>query len=181
MDMRKWAVAGLLLLHIGWIANHIRWVVNDEINPWRLGGYAMYTVPSPSARFQVFDLAFPEMPTPVNTTRFDAAEHLTNAERVFRCAPVPPAAMRAFFEENENLIGKDLAFVFTERRIHRHPRSIKREMQGMVDVRFEDERTFTYRSRFCGKEQVETVTLPEFASPGGSPAVMPDVPSTTLP
>lgn len=181
MDIRKWAVAGLLLLHLGWIFNHMRWVVNDDINPWRLGGYAMYTVPNPATAFQVYDAAFPDMPVPANTKRYEAAERFTNPGRAFRCAPVLPAAMQAFFEENGNLIGRTVALVFTERRLHRHPRSVGREMQGVVDVTFQDERTFTYRSRFCGTERTETVTLPESALPEGSSAIMPDVPSTTLP
>lgn len=160
MDLRKWAVAGLLILHIGWIANHMRWVATDQINPWKLGGYAMYTVPAPVAQFQVYDADFPDTPALVNGMQYEAAERLTNAGRTFRCAPVPPAAMRGFFEENGNLIGKHLALIYTERRLYRDPRTFKREIQGVIELSWQDERTFTYRSRFCGKEYIQSATLP---------------------
>jgi hypothetical protein len=160
MDIRKWAVAGLLILHIGWIANHMRWVATDQINPWKLGGYAMYTVPAPMANFQVYDAEFPDTPALVNTMRYEAAERFTNSGRTFRCAQVPPAALREFFEENGNLIGKHLAFIYTERRFNRNPRSIKREIQGVMELSWQDARTFTYRTSFCGKERTQTATLP---------------------
>lgn len=160
LDIRKWVVAGLLILHIGWMANHMRWVMTDQIDPWRLGGYAMYTIPPPAARFQVYDADFPDTPALVNSMLYEAAERFTNPRRAFRCAQVPPAAMRGFFEENGNLIGKHLAFIYTERRFYRDPRSFKREIQGVIELSWQDERTFTYRSRFCGKEQIQSATLP---------------------
>lgn len=160
MDIRKWVVAGLLILHIGWIANHMRLVATGQINPWKLGGYAMYTVPALVPKFQVYDADFPDMPAEVNAIRYEAAESFTNVGRTFRCAPVPPAALRGFFAENANLIGKHLAFIYTDVRFYRNPRSIKREIQGVIELSWQDERTFTYRSRFCGKEQIQSATLP---------------------
>lgn len=159
MDIRKWAVAGLLILQIIWIGNHMRLVASDQINPWRLGGYAMYTVPSPAVRFQVYDPNLPDLPIAVNLLRYEAAGRFTNPWRTFRCSPESSAALRGFFEENGTLIGKNLVLVYSERRFYRDPRSSKREMQGVVGVTWQDERTFTFTSRFCGKEVTETATL----------------------
>lgn len=184
MDIRKWVVAGLVILHIGWIANHMRLVVTDQINPWKLGGYAMYTVANPTTKFQVYDAEFPDMPAQVKGKLYEAAQSFTNAERTFRCAPVPPAALFGFFAENVNLIGRHLAFIYTEVRFHRDPRSVKREIQGVMELSWKDERTFTYRSNFCGKEQIQSGTLPETVLVPSSEIpsnTLPDVPSTTLP
>lgn len=185
MDIRKWILAGLVILHIGWIANHMRWVITDQINPWKLGGYAMYTIPVPAAKLQVYDADFPDTPAPVKTMRYEAAERFTNATRTFRCVPPSPAALRGFFEENGNLIGKHLAIMYTEGRFYRDPRSHKRKIQGVIELSWQDERTFTYRSSFCGKEETETATLPESAASAAAPEVplttMPDVPSAKLP
>lgn len=182
MDIRKWILAGLLILHIGWIANHMRWVLTDQINPWKLGGYGMYTVPTPAAKLQVYDADFPDTPTLVKTMQFEAAERFTNITRTFRCAPPPPAALLGFFEENGNLIGKHLAFIYTEARFNRDPRSYKRKIQGVLELSWQDERTFIYRSRFCGKEQIQSATLPETASvPSSGAPALPEVPSTAMP
>ena len=44
IDIRKWIISGLLILHIASIANHMRRVAGGQINQWKLGGYAMYTI-----------------------------------------------------------------------------------------------------------------------------------------
>lgn len=159
MDFRKWIVAGLLVLHIGWIGNHMRLVAADQINPWRLGGYGMYTIPSPFPRLQVFDASMPDAPIPVNTVHYEAVLRSSNAARTFRCASIPSAALRSFFNENRNLFGKNLVFVYSERRFIHFPPSTKRELQGAVRVTWQDMQSFTYTSRFCGKEETGSVTL----------------------
>jgi hypothetical protein len=171
IDIRKWIIAGLLILHIAWIGNHVRWVAAGQINPWRLGGYAMYTVPSPSPGMQVYDVNFPETRLKASTVRYDAATRFTNASRTFRCANVPSAALLAFFDENKDLIGRNLAFVFTERQFFRNPPTTKRTKQGFVTVMWRNERTFTYTNRFCGKEESASATLPESTLPEITPAL----------
>lgn len=159
MDIRKLTVLGLLALHIVWIGNHMRLVANDQINPWRLGGYAMYTVPNLSLRMQVYDASFPDMPIEVNRLKYELALRFTNATRTFRCANESAAALRAFFDENSTLIGRQLVLVYSERRFVRVPPSTKRQIQGMVIVTWQDERSFTFTNRFCGREVTESATL----------------------
>lgn len=158
-DFRKWFVLGLLVLHIIWIGNHMRWVANDQINPWQLGGYAMYTIPSPRPRVQVYDANFPDIPIPVNTLHYEAATRLTNPGRAFRCAHVSSASLRGFFDENRDLIRRNLVFVYSERRFVHAPPSVKKETQGTVTVTWRDAQSFIYTSRFCGKEHTESATL----------------------
>lgn len=160
VDFRKWIILGLLILQIGWIGNHIRLVASDQINPWRLGGYAMYTVPNPNVEFWVYEPDFSNQPIPVNTVQYEAATRLTNATRTFRCAGMSSAALLAFFNENRNLIGRNLLFVFGERRFVRSPPSTKGQVQGTVAVTWQDRRSFTHVSKFCGSEHVETAVLP---------------------
>jgi len=93
VDIRKWIIAGLLILHIAWIGNHLRWVANDEINPWRMGGYAMYTVPSLGQRILVFDASFPEAPRKVKMHQFERATSVTNYARTCQRACVGLAGL----------------------------------------------------------------------------------------
>jgi hypothetical protein len=170
--IRKWAIWGLLVIHIAWIANHMRWIANDQINPWRMGGYAMYTVPLPAARIQLFDADFPDTPIRAKLLQYERATRLTNYDRTFRCANVPASALLAFFEENQDLIGRNLAFIYYERRLVRTPPGAKRVTQGMVVVIWRDERSFSYTNRFCGREETASATLPE-TLPGAASTALP--------
>ena len=160
MDIRKWVVSGLLILQLAWIGNHMRLVANDQINPWRLGGYGMYTIPNPSQKMRVYDPNFPDLPVQVKTLQYEAATRFTNPGRAFRCAHVSSASLRSFFDENRNLIGTNLVFVYSERRFVHAPPSVEKETQGVVEVTWQDERSFTYTSRFCGREHTESAALP---------------------
>jgi hypothetical protein len=162
IDIRKWIIAGLLIVHIAWIGNHMRWVANGEIDPWKLGGYAMYTVPDPSVRLRVYLENRPDTPIQVKkSSRYYLATYFANIDRAFRCADIPAAALLAFFEENTGLIGSNLAFIYSDLRVVGDPPSVKRMMQGMVVVTWQDTQTFTYTNRFCGNEHVASATLPE--------------------
>ena len=156
---RKSIVFGLLILHIGWIGNHIRLNMSDEINPWRLGGYAMYTVPNPGNRVRVYDTLNLDNPIRVRLLQFEASTRFTNAGRTFRCAGIPAKSLRSFFNENPELIGRSLVFVFTETRFIRMPPSTERETRGLVVVTWQSPQNFSYTSRFCGREESQSGTL----------------------
>lgn len=160
IDVKKWIIAGLLILHIAWLGNHLRWVSDGQINPWKLGGYGMYTVPDPDPRMRVYDANFPDAPIGANMARYLLAVLFTNSGRVFRCADVPAEALFGFFYDNRELIGQQLAFVYSERQFNHDPPSAKRVKQGMVIVAWQDTQTFTYTNRFCGKAHTGSATLP---------------------
>jgi hypothetical protein len=156
----KWIVGGLLLLQIAWIGNHLRWVSTGQINPWKLGGYGMYTVPNPRPALAVYDANFPNAPLGVNSTGYDLATRFTNGSRAFRCADVPAEALVAFFDDNRDLIGRNLAFVYAEGQFVRDPPSVKKVIQGVATVTWQDGQTFTYTNQFCGTTHVGTATVP---------------------
>jgi len=173
IDIRKWIIGGLLILHIAWIGNHLRWVAGGQINPWRLGGYGMYTIPNPISGLRIYDANFPATPIRASSIGYDIATRFTNSMRTFRCADVPAAALLAFFEDNRGLIGRNLAFVYSERQFVRDPPSTKRVVQGTVTLSWQDTRSFTYTNRFCGNEHTGTATLPE--------TIFAPLPETTFP
>lgn len=47
---------GLFLLHSGWVCVHAYYHSQDMLNPWKLGGYAMYTRPTPRFYSDVYYL-----------------------------------------------------------------------------------------------------------------------------
>ena len=52
MNIKQYLV-GIFIIHTLWIVVHLILVMNNQINPWKLGGYGMYTVPSPSFKIDV--------------------------------------------------------------------------------------------------------------------------------
>lgn len=161
IDSTKWIFAALLVFHIAWIANHMRLVAAGQINPWKLGGYGMYTVPQPTSRLLVIDAAFPRTPTPVNLVRYLSAQRFRNPGRVFLCDHIPTESIRALIYENRNLIGRRIAIFVVEIRFVRKPPSIERIVRGYVTLTWQDMHTFNYVSRFCGTEHAETAKWDE--------------------
>ena len=43
-SLRKLVIVALVVLHSVWIVVHLNLVSRDLINPWKLGGYGMYTI-----------------------------------------------------------------------------------------------------------------------------------------
>lgn len=153
-----------LVIHVAWIVNHLWWVANDRIDPWKLGGYGMYTVPSPGLRLEIQWVSASGRtgnlnPDSYSTRAIQRSINLTNKDRVFRCAPVSPKSLRAFFEENPSLRGVNLAFVFSELRFVRDPVAAKRREQGRVEVQWIGDNDFVYGNSFCGDIETGQVTL----------------------
>lgn len=151
IDIKKWIIAGILIFHIAWIGNHMRWELNERINPWKLGGYAMYTSVNPLPGVRLYEPVSRER-IKADFVPYEAATLFTNGRRAFRCASVPPRALVAFFKANTDLIGKSLVFVYSERQLFRDPLSTKRVTVGVLFVTWQGAEEFSYTSNFCGNE-----------------------------
>lgn len=154
-----------LALHVAWIANHLRWTANEQINPWKAGGYGMYTGPVATPKVFV-EMVSPSGATAAIDTReyslteFGRIIDRNNINRIFRCAPIPPEAVRAFFDENPKLRGVDLSIVFTEIFLSRNPVEGKRREQGRVQVQWIRHDSLVYGSLFCGNVETDAVSWP---------------------
>lgn len=155
----------VLVIHVMWIVNHLRWVANDEVNPWKMGGYGMYTVPSPQLRVDI-RAVLPSGKIRIldsgsySLREFQRSFHRTNQDRVLRCAPVEPANVRAFFDENPRFRGANLTFVFWEREFIRKPVGVRTREQGRVQVEWIGDRNLVYGSMFCGNLVTGEVSWP---------------------
>jgi hypothetical protein len=155
----------VLVIHVAWIVNHLRWVANDEVNPWKLGGYGMYTVPSPSLRVDIKGILPSGAvgildPDSYSLRAFERSFRKTNPNRVFRCAHVEPANLRAFFDENPNLRGANLVLGFLDREFVRKPVGVRWREQGRVQVEWIGDRNLVYGSLFCGDVVTGEVSWP---------------------
>lgn len=157
-------IIAVLILHSLWIVNHLRWVATKQINPWKLGGYGMYTVPPPRVTLQLLDLQNPGAiqridPRSYSLERYRAMTKLTNPNRVFRCAHVGSEELKALFEENPQFRGNNLGLLYLEDMFVHEPVSVKRVRQGRVTVNWIGKDFFEYASEFCGNKKTGKVAL----------------------
>ena len=162
---KKAIIYALLAAHTLWIANHMRLVYMDRVNPWRLGGYGMYTTADPRTTVRVIDTRFPGAPmfippTEASFTRMQAAVRFTNITRAFRCAHITDDLLKVFFQENKNLVGRNMTIQFLDRyMLHKAP-WLERRLQGQVAIEWQGDNQLTYHSQFCGDELKGVAILP---------------------
>lgn len=161
MSPKQWrratigAIALILAVHVGWICTHLWLVKNERINPWKLGGYGMYTVPHLNLRTHVFLFdrsannwaELQREPPQFSTFRFNAA----NDWHVFRCRPFDTEKIKIFFDENPHLRFRSLLIVVTEIRFFRYPVKITREAVQQVEIAWSGEEKFGFRGNACGE------------------------------
>ena len=162
---RRMLFWGLLLVHAAWICVHLGLVAAGQINPWKLGGYGMYTVPhkDPRVHVFVFDAAaqeWTEIPRSLrqfNTYRFDRENFL----HVFRCRAPSDESLAAFMDENPHLRHRPLTIVLTEVDFLRQPIAAKRRPYANMQIAWGGEERFAYRGEVCGKPVEGTVDYAE--------------------
>lgn len=145
----------LLSVHLVWICLHLVLVAGEEINPWKLGGYGMYTVPSPDARTHVyiFDesggkwIEIPRRQRGFESFEFDRRNHL----HVFRCRAPSEASIVGFLDQNPHLRYRPLTLALSEQLFDRSPVAVRRQIYAKVEIAWAGRTRFAYRGAICGK------------------------------
>ena len=154
----------VLVVQVIWIANHMRWIANDQINPWKLGGYAMYTVPTSKDRLDISKVSPSGEIGPLDSAitykfvKFIRSVEHANPGRTFRCAPLEPRSLRVFFEENPLLRGVNLVFIFSGTRFSRDPVAMQKREQGRIEIEWLGDSNLVYRNLFCGNVETGEIT-----------------------
>lgn len=140
----------LIGLHGAWIVIHMNLVSRELINPWKLGGYGMYTTTHPSPALYLFDRRFDGFEIPSKT--YDLANfERENKYFIFRCRPITATSLQTFFNEHARFVGIPLKFVVTERKILRNPIRLKRVPQANLIIRWTGKSAFEYVTKVCGE------------------------------
>ena len=146
-------VGALLAVHVVWIGVHMSLAADKKINPWKLGGYAMYTTPHPNARAHVFIFdegarRWAEIQRSENkfsSFAFDRA----NALHVFRCGRPSEAALIGFMDENPHLRNRPLTIAISETVFERYPVKTGRTLATRIEIAWGKDNTFAYRGKTC--------------------------------
>jgi hypothetical protein len=153
---RTMLVAGLLIVHSVWILNHLRLVAGDKINPWKLGGYGMYTVPDPRQRLAILvetEGGFREIDQrTLNMEGFREHMPFADQSRSFRCIAPPEAAIASLIRDNYPLKHTAMAIVYIERAFDKAKRNVVNDTRGQMIITWEDLAELTYSNTLCGIE-----------------------------
>lgn len=154
----KIGFAVLLLLHSIWVVVHMNLVSRELINPWKLGGYAMYTTANPRPKLQIFDMRFG--PTPMDWASYnDKGFFEENYRYAFRCARFSEKSMHRFFADNSLLVGVPIQFVVWEKRLLRGPVRIEGAAHALLAIRWKGSDEFQYAGQVCGQQYGGQVKL----------------------
>ncbi|MEM7178580.1 MAG: hypothetical protein AAF503_12850 [Pseudomonadota bacterium] len=144
----------LIALHVGWLGVHLWLVKTHQINPWKLGGYAMYTVPhlNPLTHVFVFDegaqrwAELERSRALFNSYNFDKSDDL----HVFRCRPPGTDSLIGFMDENPHLRYRPLTIAISERQFFKDPIRAERHPVMTVQIAWAGETRFAYKGEICG-------------------------------
>ncbi len=149
-SVRKAIMVGLVVLHSVWIVIHLNLVSRDLINPWKLGGYGMYTTAHANPGLHLFDSRVPSFEIPATT--FDIVKTLQeNRFFNFRCQPITIASVQTLLKDNPRFIGIPLRFIITELKILRDPIRPERLPHAIMEIRWTGPTTFDYAGKICGE------------------------------
>lgn len=152
-NWRKNLLFLLIGIHLAWVTCHIYLVATDGVNPWKMGGYAMYTQPHYGPSVVVRSL--PDEAAVPGTEEYykprTSAFYRANWNFNLYCKPMTKTGLIALFENNPDLIGKYLSLDLFVYRFRTKPLRMDPEQVGDTVVTWQDKNTFTYQTNICGK------------------------------
>lgn len=152
---QTYVLFGLLAAHIAWVCWHISLVAAERVNPWKLGGYAMYTQPSrgvslvinelnPDGTIKLVDWPNEEGVRSYELDRFYRANWYFN----LYCKPVTKNSLAKLFDDNQVLQGKDILIELYAERFRAKPLRMDTEKIAEIKVLWPDN-DFVYEARHC--------------------------------
>lgn len=144
----KFVLVALLVVHIAWIITHLVLVTREQINPWKLGGYGMYTTVYSDPVLYVYDMRFSEFQLPTSAYSYDEFVQ-KNFGFTFRCRRFSEESLKDFFKASPQLVGVYLRFIVGELELMRNPIRAERVPQSVLEVRWTDPNTFLYAGQVC--------------------------------
>lgn len=146
---KGWLLLAVICVHVLWICFHLNAVANKRFNPWKLGGYGMYTIPPPSTQLSVFDLSFGRKQIPRDQYERNGFRE-KNYRFSIRCLPPSKESIQAFFDENPSLAKKSLEFAIHERIFKRYPMSWEREEITNLKLYWRKDFKYLLEGTVCG-------------------------------
>jgi hypothetical protein len=139
----KYFLWTLLGLHAGWILFHMILISFEQINPWKLGGYAMYTTPEGIATITVSTTIGT---TSVTLPGIDTFGYRTQMGHIqWYCLPVHEGAIEALFDDNPILLKRDFSVTTSQSSFYTAPLRLEPFVVHKVSISWQSETRYTLR------------------------------------
>lgn len=153
-----------LSLHILFFCVHFVLVSKDIINPWKLGGYGMYTIPAPTT---FVNIAVVPVGLDLSSIADEEYEEFLDGDPfvakqnnfVAPCFGWDVSDIAGIFEENPDYHGRDLRLVAVKRAFTRYPISVFNVVFADIEVRWLDSEIFDVSGQVCEREFLGIGTL----------------------
>jgi len=163
-DWKRYVLFALLTVHTLWIAHHIYLATRDGVNPWKMGGYAMYVEPKRGVAVDVHMLNSDGTVQDELIRNIDLYDlYQGNLNFNVYCKPVTEKSLIRFVEDNEFLEYTDVRLELFAYRFAANPLRTDPYLIGITDIRWLSDGRFAYEVKMCGdevdREGVVTVEL----------------------
>lgn len=136
----------ILALHGLLLVTHLTLHVRDEVNPWKLGGYGMYTMPSPATTVTVIAESNPDRFVYVGGLR----EH--NWYFNWYCKTISKQSLDTLLTENHWLIGEPFTITVTTEDFRHYPAGRVDRVIHEATVTWETPDTYLLSGVACGRK-----------------------------
>ena len=143
-----------LTVHATWLLIHACLVANDRINPWKLGGYAMYTVPAPCASVRVLqsdEHGFFEDIQLKGISLTEEAEDGFRKDLIIGCISRPSEGYQALLRTYPSYPGLRLRIDFMSRRLSKSVAHAPYYLIGFSQLIWEHDGIVSVDETLCGR------------------------------
>jgi hypothetical protein len=147
----------LLIINVGWICVHMFFHHQGLLNPWKLGGYAMYTKPTP-LYYAVVDVAKGK----VDNKLFNKPLYYLNLYATGGCLS---GISKRFYKKipfmNPEMIGKEgfTRMSFYEKKRPMVKGAVTRDIIGQATLTLDEKGVMTVKEDFCGKKKEFSINV----------------------
>ena len=145
----------VLFAQVFWVCGHMYLNSQGLIDPWKLGGYGMYTKPGVKPLALVFRYKPGQKGEriDVDQARFMKSSYFFR----FLCRPVSISAIKKLIEDNESLSGYNIRIGISIREFQKNPIAYRRKLHHKIVFKREWNGSYTLQQSVCGKEYLERV------------------------
>lgn len=160
---RKYILFGILIVHGLWITHHLTLVAVGAVNPWKMGGYAMYTKPSKSSDVVIniidqYDEEGGVSLDPFNSyIPFVKDFYRMNWDFNMYCKPITHDSIIQLFEDNPRFTNEDLLIEVYAYRLKSEPLRQITEKMSETKIFWQDNNHFSVSANVCGKSIPEKI------------------------
>ena len=148
MKLNRLLLLLIFIVHALWASHHMLLHHQDKVNPWKGGGYAMYTIPSPQPEAVVLyesNLDEWQQVDPSNLTLFNKQRK----HNTYYCKIFTEKDLLVLLSTNPQIIGMNTEIHFVKWVMNKFPITMEQHQYGGVRLFWPDDGVYSYVHQNC--------------------------------